>query len=149
MTVEARKRRLFPRRHKVMLGISFLVVISLIPTLFPVSVNFARGWLKSTASDALGLEVEISGPMRFQLGLHPELAVADVAVSGASGEVLVGLQHTSVNLSLTHILRGEIWLDRLEVASASIEACAWKIGNDDTEILLGDGIQSFSAGAGQ
>jgi len=34
-----------------MLGISFLVVIALIPIIFPVSVNFARGWLASTADE--------------------------------------------------------------------------------------------------
>ena len=132
MTIEARQRRLFRWRQKAMLGVSLLVVIALIPILFPVSVNFARGWLASTASDALGLEVLISGPMRLQLGLHPELSVADVAFSGAGGEVLASMQHASVKLSLTHILRGEIWLDRLQVVSASIDACASIVDEDDT-----------------
>lgn len=101
-------------------GIAVLILLSagLLAAVQFVDWNAYRTTIATTASEQLGLSVDLSGPVGVSLIPGPTLEVADVTVrplSGDSGVVITRADRIALSLSFSGLLAGAIEVENLEL----------------------------------
>ncbi|TFG89521.1 MAG: AsmA family protein [Gemmatimonadales bacterium] len=95
-------------------AVGLLLIVALAAPLF-VDVNAYKPRLEAAASDALGMDVRISG--RLGMGFLPDLhlTVADARILGEQGVVVASAKQTRLGIALLPLLRREVRLHRIEL----------------------------------
>jgi AsmA protein len=137
--------------RKVLYAIGALVIILIIgivalPFLLPILVPTDELKAEATrqASDSLGREVTVNGPVRWSVFPHLALEVSDVSIANAPGgdaKTMAQLGKVAIDLEVLPLLSGDVILDRLELVDPVLNLEIDKQGRANWDFDQGKGAK--------
>lgn len=137
--------------RKLLFAIGGLVVILIIgiialPFLLPIVVPTDKltAAVTQQASDSLGREVTVNGPVRWSVFPHLSLEVSDVTVAnapGGSAKTMAQLGKLAIDLEVVPLFSGAVVLDRLELIDPVLNVEIDKQGRANWDFEGGDGAK--------
>ncbi len=107
----------------LLLGIMALLAISIVVAIKSINLDQIKELLTTQVKSATGRTLTISGPMDLQLGLSPKVVASGVTLSNPAGSTrpdMVKIKHFEMEISLLPLLKHEILINRLIIASPDI-----------------------------
>ena len=116
-------------KAKRYLLISVLILTALLVAvgigLVPVNLFFAKTAIARLVTENLGMEFELSGPLRFRFGLSPTLTASDITlrISNDPGGPFLTIDQVQVSPRLWSVLGGEFFLRGIKADGIDLDYC--------------------------